>query len=385
MNSFDVLVCGSGPAGATVALNLAPVARVLLVDRIDPNTVADKPGESLPPAARRLLSDMGLLDAFRRKNHLSCFARRAVWGNPVVEELDLLRDIDGPGWLLDRQRFDTWLRDVAMERGAIVMPRTTLQSVHFDSNRGVWETTLESAERGLERVQARVLVDATGRFANIARAVGARRTTEEAPLVCLWIAGTSWNETPATMGFTSIEAVDFGWWYTAPVPQGRRILALHTTPGVLRRHLGNADGLIALAKTASSIGTILEATGFSPNTPVQQVVAHGGTLIPAAGPAWFAAGDAAVHFDPISSPGLLNALFTGLAVAESANRVLSGHSPEKTAEEYDALIRSIYAAYRDHLTATYEQEERWPETRFWADRRISGRSYEGKSQLASTA
>jgi flavin-dependent dehydrogenase len=307
-----------------------------------------------------------------------------VWGHPAGEELDLLRDIDGPGWLLNRRNFDAWLRDVAVERGASLMPCTALQSVRFDPNKGVWETTLENVERELEHVQAQILVDATGRYANIARAMGALRTTDEMPLVCVWVAGTSWNETPATMGCTSVEAVDYGWWYTAPLPQGRRILSLHTMPGVLRQRFGDAGAFIALAKSLSSIGTILETTAFSPDSPVQQVMAHGGTLVPAAGLAWFAAGDAAVHFDPISSQGLLNALFTGLAAAESASRVLSGYLPGRAAEEYNTLIQGIHAAYRDRLATTYEQEERWPQTHFWGGRRSPSGRYKGKARLSST-
>ena len=36
-------------------------------------------GEALPPAARRLLADMGLLDAFLRERHTPCYGNRSVW------------------------------------------------------------------------------------------------------------------------------------------------------------------------------------------------------------------------------------------------------------------------------------------------------------------
>ena len=59
----------------------------------------------------------------------------------------------------------------------------------------------------------------------------------------------------------------------------------------------------------------IEHFGFS--------AAHSARLQPLAGPAWFAAGDAACSFDPLSSQGLLNALYSGLAAAEAADRHLS--------------------------------------------------------------
>jgi len=61
----DVLIFGAGPAGAVAALNLAPTWRVILVER--KAQAVRRIGEALPPAARRLLTDMGLFDASWRK------------------------------------------------------------------------------------------------------------------------------------------------------------------------------------------------------------------------------------------------------------------------------------------------------------------------------
>ena len=63
----DALIVGAGPAGATAALNLAPFRRVVLIDRR--NAPAPRIGESLPGAAWRLLTDMGLWDGFLADGH----------------------------------------------------------------------------------------------------------------------------------------------------------------------------------------------------------------------------------------------------------------------------------------------------------------------------
>ena len=63
MQQFDVLVVGAGPAGSTAALNLAPLRRVALVEARAETT--RRIGESLVPAARRLIGDMGILDSFQ--------------------------------------------------------------------------------------------------------------------------------------------------------------------------------------------------------------------------------------------------------------------------------------------------------------------------------
>jgi len=114
---IDVLVVGAGPAGATVALNLAPLRQVALVDRRA--RPGPRIGESLPPAARRLLTDMGLWESFTAEGHSHCYANRAAWGSAQPVETDFLRDPDGHGWDIDRARFEVWLRAVAVDRGAI--------------------------------------------------------------------------------------------------------------------------------------------------------------------------------------------------------------------------------------------------------------------------
>src|SRR5438445_13201257 len=85
-----------------------------------------------------------------------------------------------------------------------------------------------------------------------------------------------------------------------------------------RRLLERAAVNQELAAVLSESGFMPEQSGFS--------AAHSALLQPFAGPAWFAVGDAACSFDPLSSQGLLNALYTGLAAAEATDRNLSGAS-----------------------------------------------------------
>ena len=73
-----VLILGAGPAGSVAALNLAPSRRVIAVERR--MGASPRIGEALPPAARRLMTDMGLLDAFLRERHMPCYGNRSVWG-----------------------------------------------------------------------------------------------------------------------------------------------------------------------------------------------------------------------------------------------------------------------------------------------------------------
>ena len=136
----DVVLIGAGPAGATAALNLAPFRRVIVVERLA--KPADRIGESLAPAARRLLTVMGLWTDFLRDGHLPCYAFRIAWGTPTPAERDSVADLDGHGWLLDRSRFEDRLRRCAVARGAALLAPARVSGL--ERSRTGWTLKLES-------------------------------------------------------------------------------------------------------------------------------------------------------------------------------------------------------------------------------------------------
>jgi flavin-dependent dehydrogenase len=85
-----------------------------------------------------------------------------------------------------------------------------------------------------------------------------------------------------------------------------------------------------------------------------------------AGQNWLAVGDAALACDPFAAQGLFDALYFGLAAADSSDRYLSGELEALAdyAREVER-VRNIYLARR---RAWYESERRWPQNPFWARR-----------------
>jgi flavin-dependent dehydrogenase len=212
----DVLILGGGPAGAVVALNLAPTRRVVLVERREHPVL--RIGEALPPAARRLLTDMGLLTEFAAQGHLPCYGNRSIWGYGARLETDFLGDPDGHGWHLDRAQFDAWLRHTATARGAVLLMPARLLDIGRGGNG--WQVRITTS-REEHIVRAPFAIDAGGRAAPFARRIGARRRASDR-LVCGWVHGSA-RQIGSGAGLTVVEAVEDGWWYTAPVPDGRRV------------------------------------------------------------------------------------------------------------------------------------------------------------------
>ena len=360
MREAEVLIVGAGPAGATAAINLAPLRRVMLVE--SKAEIMPRIGESLVPAARRLLEDMGLLESFLAEGHEPWYGNRAVWGGPEPQEVDFLRDPDGHGWHLDRARFEQWLRDMAVTRGAELISPATADKLTREGNR--WQVLLKTAEGPLV-IACDLLIDAGGRAAPVGRRLGARVQVSDR-LICEWIYGR--DERDGGRGLTYVEAAQDGWWYTAPLPERRRVLAFHTDGDLPSARIARErSGLLAHAEAAKELSALLTDVRFVPQSERGITAAHSAILEPPASDGWLAVGDAAICFDPLSSQGLLNALFTGLAGAEAADRHLQGDA--HSLSEYPRIIRGIEYAYRQHLDFFYASETRWPDAPFWQRRR----------------
>lgn len=361
MLEADILIAGAGPAGATAALNLAASHRVLLVDRLA--APAQRIGESLPPAAGRLLADMGLLDAFIGQRHARYVGNRALWNGEQTEH-HFLRDPDGHGWHLARAQFDTLLRAEARRRGAALLAPASVHAIAATDDG--WHVTLRMAH-GEVAARARIVIDASGRGALLARKLGARRQRLDR-LACTWLYGQDQQDTET--GFSRIEACEHGWWYSAPLPEQRRVLAFHTDADLAPSiGLRDAAALLDAARALPALGPLLARSGFTTEAQASATTAHSAMLERPAGPGWLTAGDAAISFDPLSSQGIFNALYTGLAAAEAAERMLGGDTA--AADGYCQEVAAIGAAYQRHLAYCYGQERRWPNAEFWRRRHAS--------------
>jgi flavin-dependent dehydrogenase len=369
--TWDAVVVGGGPAGAIAALVLARAGRrVLLADR---SGRGPRIGEALPPAARPLLRDLGLLPRVMADRHLTCSANASAWGSGDLRVHDFIFDLHGAGLHLDRARFDASLREAATAAGAEVMAGARVlvkrgspaaSRIHGGSDP---EVRLRIDARD-ETIGCRWIVDASGRAATVAIARGGTRHIADR-LVAVYARLAPAR--PDSDSRTLIEACADGWWYSALLPSRERIVAFFSDSDLVeRRALLSPDGrglMDAIART-THLRDVLGASGYVMTGPPHGADASSSRLDQVVGRDWIAAGDAALTFDPLSSQGLFNALYTGMQAGRTLNAALAGDDRAHAA--YAARIDEIDRHYRHNVAAAYALETRWSDHPFW--RRRSG-------------
>lgn len=360
---LDAVIVGGGPAGATAALTLARGGRRVMLANATPAGVRErgvKIGEALPPVTRPLLSDLDLWDAFMADGHLPSPGTIAMWGSSSPTSVDFILDPNGHGWHLDRVRFDRLLRRSAREVGVDVREDCRARVLRRTRD-GIWEMELEGRVGHSQTVGCRVLLDATGRQAGPARWAGARRLRADSAVALYAAFETTSDDVDAR---TIVEAAPDGWWYTALVPGRRRMVAYVTDAELLPAKMRTAAGFCAALSATDQIHSRVPVSQVGLDDGPRLAAAHGSRLEPFADNGWLALGDAALAFDPLSSQGILTALFTGLAGARAADAQLEGdHVPTR---DYVLRLAQIWSAYQRNRLAYYGLERRWPGRRFWA-------------------
>lgn len=362
---FEVTVIGGGPAGSAAAITLARAhRRVLLLEKSTHQNL--KPGESLPPSVLTLLDELGVRESFTGDGHLVSYGNRSAWGSDELQSTDFIRDPNGHGWHVDRARFDSMLRNAARNSGACVLEETRALDVsHGDQ---VWRLKLDSGSQS-RTVHTEWLIDCTGRKSWLARREGVKRESYDRLMafVALFARDTSTGFEADCDSTTLIESVEDGWWYTALLPSGHRVVVFFTDAGLLQAKIAQGcRGFSSLLDNMFHVRKLLEEFCYVMNGVPIAISADTSRLTEMHGDRWIAAGDACVSFDPLSSQGILTALYSGLTAGRALDLHLEGNA--EALNRYAAGMSAVFDAYLEKRSVIYRDERRWPLSPFWKSR-----------------
>lgn len=355
---YDVVVLGGGPAGLATAVALSRLGRsVAVLER----TRYERPraGETFGGELRPLLQELGAWEAFENLEPVPFRGVRSAWGGAELVDRPSLFNPFGDGWHVDRARFDEVLARCAEQAGVEVRRGSGTASIERRESSDQWLVRSASSSE----LTARFAVDASGRGAP-AGVLGLpeRRWLQADRLVALV---GSMAPPGSIERELLLEAVEEGWWYSVPQPDGRLLGVLMTDADLLPARGPERLAEHFRAALARSAHTSARAAGASLAGPPWIVRADSGILLPDRGECWRAVGDAAMACDPLAGDGVVRSLRFALEAAVEIDQELKG-------ERVSAGGEALLPRFRDYLDTRgryYERERRWPDATFWARRR----------------
>jgi flavin-dependent dehydrogenase len=360
---WDIAVVGAGPAGCASAITLrqvAPGLRVMLLAGEDSS--AHRVGETLPAPARSLLEQLGVWSHFLRDGHVVASGTASSWGGGALGENDSIYSLSGHGWHLDRRRFDETLLKRAEASGVVVSRDTKVTSVVA----GTGSCRLEIAGPVPREIEARFVIDATGRSALISRGLGSKMLRHD-QLTGIY---RVYEGTDQEQARTLVEPCAHGWWYSAGLPGRRHLIALMTDGDLAAGHhyhrAAEWEAALAEVPRLQSI-----AAASTPVTQPRAKSAASGMLDICTARNFLAVGDAASTFDPLSSLGILKGLRSGIFGAYAAADWLVKQD-ETGLERYQGIIQAGFKTFLKQWRHYYQQEQRWPDEPFWRRRHTTG-------------
>ena len=352
-----VIVIGGGPAGSTAARLLADRGYDVTIV-MGAHSAAFKAGETLPPVAGPLLERLGLMDCLTAGPHIRCPGNQSIFGSPEIVDFDFIFSANGIGWHLDRIVLEQQLLELARQAGVNVLDDSKV--IGLRENGDGWQVTTQTFKK-----DADYIVDASGNSRVLLRYLGVNsvRFDKLAARVAVFKTGTTQRDLR-----TLIEADANGWWYSACVPNGRRI-AMYFSDSDLREFRSsnyNAYFLGKLKETSLISDRLTQEVQSNLHAEFYTFACSSAYAQQVQGRNWIAVGDAVMSFDPLSSQGL----WTALDGADRAVGAILGQSAgkPKTATFYSDWVQQTYSRYLQEKQSYYAMEKRWQTNMFWQRR-----------------
>jgi flavin-dependent dehydrogenase len=359
---YDVAVIGGGPSGTGLALSLARRGRtVAVLERSHYDQV--RIGETLPPRARLQLMNLGVWDRFLNDGHAPSPAILSVWGQDDLYQNHFIFHPYGPGWHLDRRRFDAMLAHAAEEAGARVCRGARVTACLPVAASG-WQVQFVSDGKR-RRLEASFLVDAAGRSSGFGGCQVTKRIFYDRLIgVVAFFSARAVGGDPDYQ--TLVEAEEDGWWYSAWLPNARLVVAYMTDADLMPAARGRAreyweSRLEQASHTHARVGGGVLETGL------HRLAANSYRRARLTATNWLAVGDAATAFDPLSSQGICHALESGQQAALAIENWWLGD--QNALAEYGRWTHRRFDEYLRLRTMYYGREKRWPSAAFWQRRR----------------
>lgn len=358
---YDLVIIGAGVASASALLTLRTCG--LKVAVIAPD---EKPkfkiGETLSAVGIEELKKLGIHEEFLKQNYWPTYSKFSSWGTSQLKEDYTWKAANqSAGVYLDRMAFEEFLWRSA---DSIAFDRIDDKVIKADWEEGLWEIRMFNGAQ----IKSKVLLDCSGRSGIVSRSLDNNRVRHDKLVATYAVLDPKGEEVEPTRA-TLIESVEDGWFYSVLIPNGKMVVAYFTDSDLLPSGITKEnDEWVKLVAQTTYTTRRIETAEYELRTLPKTVDAGTLTTRSFASEHFFAAGDAAASFDPLSSHGITTALWSGRMTAE-AIRGLQKNSLIELESYSKAFTRGI-DQYLNDQRMIYSQEKRFLESEFWKRRKI---------------
>lgn len=354
---YTIIIVGAGPAGLATSLTLSAYNISHCI--IDANAAATlKLGDALPPNAKPLLQQLGILHLLDSTYHIPYYGNQSIWGSNSLHQKEFIEGLHGHGYLLDRMHFENQLRELVVKNQTPFYNGFHVKKV-VQKEHNI-EVNIQNNTTN-KKLEGNYMVDATGRKASVCRHLGIQKKELDSQFTISFWHQLS-HKIPRQIW---IEATENGWWYLAPNTQNQVNCMFFTLKELIPDKNEIPTFLENELQKTLQIQQIIQPT--SQELSEHKCMPSGTSYLEQPyGNKWIAVGDAAFSYDPISSYGITSALASGY---------YAGHAlASKLANENDAFPSYRYVlengakAYLQKLKHQYKIETRWSDSYYWRNR-----------------
>ncbi len=336
----DVLVIGGGPGGATIAALLAARGRdVVVIEK------ARHPrfhiGESLLPLNLPLLEQLGVDEEVRRIGMPKYGAEFvSPWHDqPVTFDFANAVDKSFPyAYQVRRSEFDHILFRNAVRKGATAVEACRVTGVEFHTHGAA--VTVRQEDGREQQWQTKFVVDASGRDTMLANQFGTKHRNRKHNSAAIFGHFSGAVRLPGKAeGNISLFWFDHGWFWFIPLHDGITSVGAVCWPYYMKSRRTDPKTFFfdTLALCSALAERLRDATLTSPVTATGN---YSYEVKRATGRNYLLLGDAFTFIDPVFSTGVLFAMQSAFAGADTVEICLNhAHRASRALQAYDRAMR----------------------------------------------